>query len=161
MSSTSGAGHETLQFGVSPRARLVARILIAVVALASLWIAVAAALLAAGPYDLRVLPVVAFTLIAVVVVVGMERRMVRSTVMADPSGLRIDNGLGTHFVAWSDVEGFVADRNRPFLVNVERTGGPPIPMAGIRPTPFGRRSPDWDSIRQLETYRRRMIPRRV
>jgi Bacterial PH domain len=159
MSSANGPGHETLQFGVSPRGRLVTRVLIAVVALVTLWLAAATAFLAKGPFDLRVLLVVAFMLITVVVVVGLERRMVRSTVTADPSGLRIDNGLGTHFVAWSDVEGFVADLNRPFLVDVERTDGPPIPMAGIRPTPFGKqRGPVWDSIHQLETYRRRMIP---
>ncbi len=144
-----------MHFGVRPPARRIARIYIAVIAAS--FVVCDAMLIFAPRVDAtpRLLLVLIQTVVGGLLVAFMERRMVRASVTANSSGLRIYNGLATHAVAWPEVEGF-EDSSRPFLMAVKRTHGRPIPMAGITPGLFGNRGPQQESMRELETYWQRM-----
>jgi hypothetical protein len=85
----------------------------------------------------------------------LDRRILRVSVTAKPSGLYIYNGLRTHVVTWPEVEGFESS-SRPYLMAVRRTHGRPIPMAGITPGLFGNLVPQTESMQELEAYWRRM-----
>jgi hypothetical protein len=146
----------TLRFGIRPRAKIISRIFIIVYAAILLLIDVAVVV---GP-DLNLAARIALFITSTVVgsaLIGWcERRMVRASVTANPSGLYIYNGLGTHVVTWPEVKGF-EDSSRPFLMAVKRAHGRPIPMAGITPELFGNRGPQRDSMQELEAYWRRMV----
>ena len=87
--------------------------------------------------------------------IWLERRGIRAYVVATPAGIHVFNGLRTHFVPWSEVVGF-EDSSRPFLLAVKRTKARPLPMAGLTPGSFGNRTPQAESLEQLEGYRRRV-----
>jgi hypothetical protein len=145
----------TLRFGIRPRARIISRIVIIVYAAVFLLIDVAVVV---GPnlkLSVRIALFITSTVIGTALIGWCERRMVRASVTASPSGLFIYNGLGTHVVTWPEVKGF-EDSSRPFLMAVKRAHGRPIPMAGITPELFGNRGPQRESMRELEAYWRRI-----
>jgi Bacterial PH domain len=134
--STEVLAPTTLRFGT----KLVLRVYVAVNAAVAVLVDVA---LVAGPNIntvVRVLSFVAWTIIGGLLVVWLDRCVVRVSVTAKPSGLYIYNGLRTHVVTWAEVEGFEAS-SRPYLMAVKRTHGRPIPMAGITPGLFGNPFP--------------------
>jgi hypothetical protein len=104
----------------------------------------------------RIIAVGALTSIGVLTVVWAERRMVKATVKATPSGLYIDNGFRKYIVRWSEVVAF-ENSWRPFQVAVKRTHGRPISMASITPGWFGKLTPQRGKVQELEAYWQRMI----
>jgi hypothetical protein len=81
--------------------------------------------------------------------VYMTRRLLRAYVIGDGSGLRIYNGIRTHVIPWSEVEGFVGS-SRPFLMAVKRTHGRALTMTGITPGPLGDPEPQRQNMLELE-----------
>jgi hypothetical protein len=151
-------GRDVLQFGVRPGARLVSQILIIVSAASLILMDVALIVGTRGNPAVRIIDFIVVNIVGVPFVVWLKRRLLDATVRADPSGLYIFNGLGTHVVAWREVEGF-GPSSRPFLLAVKRTCGRPIPMAGITPETFGRREAQREDMRELEEYWRRTVAR--
>jgi hypothetical protein len=103
----------------------------------------------------RVLMFVAATGVGTLQLIWLERRGIRACVVATPAGIRVFNGLRTHCVPWSEVEGF-EDSSRPFLLAIKRTKARALPMAGLTPGSFGNRAPQTESLKQLEDYWRRV-----
>lgn len=103
----------------------------------------------------RVLMFAAATGVGTLQLIWLERRGIRACVVATPDGIRVFNGLRTHFVPWPEVEGF-EDSSRPFLLAIKRTKARPLPMAGLTPGSFGNRAPQTESLEQLEGYWRRV-----
>jgi hypothetical protein len=117
-----------------------------------------AAAAVAGPglsVFVRVLTLAIATSVGTLHLIWLERRGIRAYVVASPVGIYVFNGLRTHFVPWSEVEGF-EDSSRPFLLAIRRSKGRPLPMAGLTPGSFGNRVPQAESLEQLEGYWRRV-----
>jgi hypothetical protein len=108
----------------------------------------------------RIVSVIAITSIGALTVVWLERRMVRSTVNATPSGLCIYNGIRTYVVRWPEVVAFERS-SRPFQMAVKRTHGRPISMAAITPGWFGNLKLQFEKMQELEAYWRRMVEKEL
>jgi hypothetical protein len=102
----------------------------------------------------RIALIGAVAFVMVPVLVWSWRRMIGSSVIADRDGLRIYNGLATHVVLWSEVEGF-GDSSRPFLLAVRRHEQRPITMCGLTPGAFGDIAPREEDRKRLEDLWRR------
>lgn len=133
--STVASG-ETLRFEIRPSARLVSRVLIFVMIGCLVLMDTAMVFAPDVETRLRIEYIVLATVGMVPYILYMERRLVRAFVLADAQGLHIYNGLRTHLIAWTDVEGFQGRRN-PFLVAVKRRGERPLVMTGVTPGLFG------------------------
>jgi hypothetical protein len=145
-----------LHFDIPPGQRLLGRVFIFGFA-ASLVLTTAIPILAPHASIVgRIVSVIAITSIGALTVVWLERRMVRSTVNATPSGLRIYNGIRTYVVRWHEVVAFERS-SRPFQMAVKRTHGRPISMAAITPGWFGNLRPQLEKMQELEAYWRRMV----
>jgi hypothetical protein len=149
-------GHDTVRFEVRRGARVVVRTLMTVGACGYALLAVASIVGPGLSFFVRVLMFVGATGIGTLQLIWLERRGIRACVVATPAGIRVFNGLRTHFVPWSEVEGF-EDSSRPFLLAIKRTKARPLPMAGLTPGSFGNRAPQAESLEQLEGYWRRVI----
>lgn len=147
-----------LQFGIRRRARVVSWTFITVIAVSLIVVDVSDIVAPRINLVVRIVYFAVVSIVGVPFVVWLKRRMVDATVSADSSGLYIYNGFRTRVVAWREIEGFEPS-SRPFLLVVKRTGGRPIPMAGITPETFGRRGPQREDMRELEAYWRRMVAR--
>jgi hypothetical protein len=79
--------------------------------------------------------------------------------VADPAGIRVFNGLRTHFVPWDEVEGFEAS-SRPFLLAIKRSNGRPLAMAGLTPGSFGNVAPQTEDFERPEGYWHRVTGRK-
>lgn len=144
-------GPDAVRFGVRRGARVVVRTLMTVGACGYALLAVAAIVGPGLSFFVRVLMFAVATGVGTLQLVWLERRGIRACVVATPAGIRVFNGLRTHFVPWSEVEGF-EDSSRPFLLAIKRTKGRPLPMAGLTPGSFGNRVPQTESLEQLEDY---------
>lgn len=80
-----------------------------------------------------------------------KRRLLDSMVIAAPDALRVYNGLGTHVLPWSEIEGF-RPSSKPFLMAVQRTHGRPVTMAGLTPGMFGNRAAQEADMARLERF---------
>jgi hypothetical protein len=153
-------GPDAVKFEVRRGARIVVRMLMAV----SVWgygvVAVAAVVGPGLSFSVRVLMFAVATGVGALQLIWLERRGIRACVVATPGGISVFNGLRTHFVPWSEVEGF-EDSSRPFLLAIRRTKGRPLPMAGLTPGSFGNRAPQAESLEQLEGYWRRRTVMKV
>jgi hypothetical protein len=148
-------GPDAVRFEVRRGARIVVRMLMAVSAWGYGVVAVAAVVGPGLSSFVRVLMFAVATGAGTLQLIWLERRGIRACVVATPTGIRVFNGLRTHFVPWSEVEGFESS-SRPFLLAIKRTKARPLPMAGLTPGSFGNRTPQAESLEQLEGYRRRV-----
>lgn len=144
-------GPDAVRFEVRRGARAVVRMLMAVSAWGYGVVAVAAVVGPGLSFFVRVLIFVVATGVGALQLIWLERRGIRACVVATPAGIRVFNGLRTHFVPWSEVEGF-ENSSRPFLLAIKRTKARPLPMAGLTPGSFGNRAPQAESLEQLECY---------
>lgn len=154
--SPSGDDSESLRFSIRPGSLIVRRIYI--VAMAAVVIAVDLAVVVSPPsvsVVTRAIIVVLWTGGGAVLIVWLERCMVRPTVVARADGLYIFNGMREHYVPWAEVEGFEYSA-RPFLMAVKRHHGEPIAMAAITPGVFGKRAQQREEMTELESYWRRV-----
>jgi Bacterial PH domain len=147
-------GPDTVRFEIRDGAKRVTRMLM-VVGLGGYGLVAVAAIVGPGLSVLvRILIVGWAIMLGAAQILWLERRGIRAYVVATPSGIRVFNGLRTHFVRWTEVEGFEPS-SRPFLLAIKRTRGRPLPMAGLTPGSFGNRAQQARSLEELEAYRRR------
>jgi hypothetical protein len=151
-------GPDAVRFEVRRGARIVVRTLMLVGACGYALLAVVAIVGPGLSVLVRVLMFVVATSVGTLQLIWLERRGIRACVVATPGGIRVFNGLRTHFVPWTEVEGFEGS-SRPFLLAIRRTKGRPLPMAGLTPGSFGNRAPQAESLEQLEGYWRRVTGR--
>jgi hypothetical protein len=144
-------GPDTVRFEVRRGARFVVWALMVMCLLGYAGLAVAAVVGPGLSAFVRVLTFAMVTAIGTSQLIWLERRGLRASVVATPAGIRVFNGLRTHSVPWSEVEGF-EDSSRPFLLAIKRANGGPLPMAGLTPGSFGNRAPQFASLERLESY---------